>query len=1093
MQADNHIVLRLARDTVANTTDDRWQILSLSGHGALCKVGQKVSSGKCKKVTRPKQKISVTICKSGIAAKQSNKRKVGHKMKIKKNFAGATTVLNSVSVTEQSDIKQKDAKETVAFAADCCDFCVSANVKKVKAVTRKSRTGAVTHKDSCAQSENLFEAVGSGNVNKIDDITNNVDDMGSVTADHFEMAIDSESLLIQKEDIYQHVDNWQKGNRLNGKFGALGDSLKTRRRRKVMPELKTSKDCCRVKERVTEANDVKTEIVAAETVDVPPVSVSNTLNNDAVGCGISVSRRARPVKNRRLMDSCFVFGQTVKTRRPRKTAEKQPAAAAIVNPECMIAESSETNTDHLQSMNDPTNHASIIGDKSDCNMPESKSPLCTVSESRGLTAEYEKHNSPVDLHVLCPLNEFSEDSSQFDVHGNMCMPKLSPELSHPVSDTALMLLDRDCMTMIDVEEKNWMAADDCKYDMTCDAPVTEDVFPAESNSPPIDGMHLFVEDCSVDSWQLPSVSENSCYGYDDSDQADDPVLATWPVEMLHIEPTLNSTVKGDCCMAGNSITETQPADSEMYDISANYSDGLSCIPDLNQNSASYMGSHLLDAVPNNAEANLFTMATEVDCLLAGKAGNIEVYADVLNNTMDSATCTVNSVSVEVEEFIYGNTGTTELPDDIGDTGTGELSNDAVDDDAVLFPCASTESTELNKISDSAPALSGTANHDESHTICSDEVITDSEIVNHSIPKSVVCSRTSMSSKPAKRSTTSRHRISNTQIHSTKRNRRTHRKRVTESTGTEFCPNSLENCAKSMNVAVCSEENCEGMPADEHNFGSEMVIAGSSETPIINFCTDKVITTDADSEIVTHNIPESVVCSSATESNIPVKKAATSRHRRNNNNTHQSRRARRKTAGENSGTDLLDNLAETSTKIMDVAIFGEESPEELPAADHSLGAEVVIASGSDTQIVNQSIYLPDLSRNASTECSLPAEITASSGRRRRNSHRSHRARLKVGSENAAEDICHGSAERCTDGTVSSEEKHEPAVIIGDLDRLRHKSVEDDKVEEIQGSSLETESQLGTRKKHHHSASSRLFTRLTFTNNINGNNIIFALIY
>jgi len=928
MQVDNHIVLRLARDTGSNSADDRWQVLSLSDNKHV----RKVRSGKCKKVTRRKQKISVTICKSHNAAKQSNRERGKQKMKVKKNLAKATAVLNTVSILEHGDVKRKDAKQTDVCAADCCDFCVSSNVHKRGTVARRRRTAAVMHKDSYAQKENLFEASNSGNMSKTDDMTNNTEGTASIAADHFEIATNSESLQTKKEDVHKHIDNRQKGSRLNGTFGITGDS-KTRRRRKVMPELET-KCCCLVKERESEAKDVKNEMEAGELVDVASVSESSTLNDHVVGsgCGILVSRRARPVKNRRLMDSCYVFGQMVKTRRPRKIAKKQqPAAEAVVNAECTITESCETTNDQLQSISDTADHATLADDKLNCHVPESKEVLYTPNNSSVPTTEYKKHDSPSDLYVLCPPNDVSEDERQISVPGNACLPKLNTDSADPDSDTTQILLEEGYMKVEKVEEGDQMVAAGCKYNIPSDVAVDKDVLPAESNSPPLNCINSCVEDFSIDNWQLPSTSENTCYGVDHLGETTDPVVATCSAETLKIEPVVVSAVNdNESCTADNSAAEIQPTDSEMHDVSTSYSDGLSCVPDLNENAANGMDSHMLDVVPSDAEACVFTTATELDCLTVENADGSEVYGDVLNNVMESAAVTVNSAPVEVEEFISG------------DPVTTESSNDDV-----LFSRESVNSTQLNEVSDAAVAFSDGIDHGECHNLLRDEM-----------------------------------------------------------------------------------------------------------------------TSNTDSEVVNNSLPQAVVCGSTSESNLSVKRAETSHCHRNN--THRSHRARRKTASESTRTDFGRNLTENPGTLLNVAVCSEEKCEELPAGETSLSSDVVIAADAKSQV-----RLPhDVSNDTSTESSLTAERTVSGSCRRRNSHRSHRARLKADSEIVSEDVCHGSAEGCTDDTVSSEEKCEPVVITQDLDRLRHKLVDSVEVEGTQGTGIEMDPRVRTRKKHY-SECSRLF--------------------
>ena len=855
MQADNHIVLRLARDSGASSTDDRWQVLSLSDHGTFCKLDQKVRSGKCKKVTRRKQKILLTVSKSCNAVTPSNKGKGRQKMRIKKNFVNATSILNS---DLEHGNRRRDAKQTGVSAADCCDFCGSSNIQK-RGTVRRSSTDVI-YQDSHAQKENFFEASDSGNMSRTDDLTNNVEGVGIVTEDQFETAMDSEFVLTTKDDVHKHIDGWHKGSRLNGTFALTADSLKMRRHRKVMPELETSKHRCRVKEKVSEAKDVKNEMEDCETVDVASTSESSTFNNDVIGCGVSMSRRSRPVKNRRLMDSCYVFGQMVKTRRPRKIAKKQPAADAVINPECLITDSSEIDSGKLQSINDAANDATVIRDKLHCHSPENKETLCALKTSYVSVAEYPKHDSS-SLDVLCQLNDVNEDASQIDMHGNACMLKLNPDSSNSVSDTAQILLEEDCMMVTKVEENEWKVADDCKYDMHCDRAANTEVLPTESNSP-LNSM----ADSSVNNCQLPGLSENTCHGFDDLVKTDDPLVATQAAETLEIKPFLSSGINDDSCTDGNSTTESQPTDSEVYNTSTNYSDVLTCVSELNENTASNLDSHMLSTISCNAEVNILTTATEMKCSLADTAGDIEAYTDVLNNVMDMASATVISTPVycEVEEFVTD------------DTGTIESSNDVADTNDVLLPCDSMKSTKLDETFDAALASGDSVNYNICHSLFNADIITtntDKRNVTHNLPHSIVCSRISESSLPVKTAVTSPHY----------RRHRVRRKTVSESgTGNDSHRNSAKSSAKLLDITVCTEEKCK-------------------EFPVVDYNLDRA--TDGKSRI---HLP-CVSNSTSAESSLTAKRTVAScRHQKN---SHRSYRAHLKVGRENVAEDACHGSAE----------------------------------------------------------------------------------------------------------------------------------------------------------------------------------------
>jgi len=593
-------VLRLARDAGSNSTDDRWQVLSLLDNGTLCTFVQRRRNGKGKKVTGRKRKIAVAISKSRNAVTQSAKRRGRQKPKIKKNATSVTTVLN------------KHCEQTDVPPADCRDFSGSSSAQKRRTVTRRSRT--VTHSDEThAQKENFIKANDCGNMIETNDIPNNVDDAGSVVPpNHFEMTMDSESLLLQKQGIDQDMDNCQKGSRLNGTFRVRNESLKTGQRRKVTTKLEASKHPCGVEASEAEAEGVKTEIEAGETVDVASVSEPSTLNSDVIFCGISKSRRSRPVKNRRLMDSCFVYDQTVRRSRPRKTAKTQPASEAVINLECMVTGPSEINSDQLQSICDANNHATVTDDRLNCPTSMNEETSCTLHKSDVLTTECEKCDSPSDLHALCPLNDISEDASGFGVDGNACTPKPNPDLSFCDSESTQSLLEQDYTNVTKVEENHWMVTDDSKFATSCDESANKDMLPAESNSPLLNSMHSYVKDGSVDIWQLPIASENSCQRFDHLGMNDDSLLVTWPSEpplIEPVEPIMSSAINTDSCTADSSRTEMiQSTDSEMYNVSTHSSDAL---PDLGENALGIVDD-MLGANASKTEAGVFTTASEFD-------------------------------------------------------------------------------------------------------------------------------------------------------------------------------------------------------------------------------------------------------------------------------------------------------------------------------------------------------------------------------------------------------------------------------------------------------------------------------------------------
>ena len=1092
MEEDNRIVLRLARDTGSNSTDEKWQVLSLSDHGTLCKFGKRARSGKGKKVVGQKQKIALTISKSSTAVIQSSKRKGRQKTKIKKTVTSATTVVNDASELAHGDSTQSDAQQTDVFSANCRNFCGSSGVQKRGAVTRRRRTAAVIHNDNHAQKENLIEADDFKNMNKTNDITNNVDSAGTVATDHCNVAMDSESALIQKDGIPVRKDNCPKGSRLNGTFPVTDESLKTSRRRKVMPELKTTqttKHRCRVKARVSEIKDAKTETEAGETVDVASSSESNTLSSDVIFCGILTSRRSRPVKNRRLMDSCFVYDHTVRVRRSRKSAKKQPTAEAVVNAECMITESSESNSVQLQGISDAGDLATLVDDKLNSPVPESKESLtCTLHECD----VYEKCDLPSDLHALCSPKDTGEDASQFDEDGDACMPKLSPQMSISASEDTQILPEQDYMNVTEVEGNGWMVADDRKYDMPCDG-ANKDILSAESNSPLLKRMHSYVEDGSVDRWQLPSASDNSCYRFDHFGKSDDPLLAARPAETHEIEPVapILCRASSDSCITDNSTTETEPRHSEMYDTSTNYSDGLSCMPGLNDNTAEtcevepilsiainndfYTADNSMPEIQPTASEMYDTSTNysdELSCMhdLYENTAETRKTEPVLSSAIHNDSCTADKSTTEIQptaiEMYDASTNSCDGLSCMLDTNENTAETCKIEpvlSSVLNDPCATDNSATDVRPMDSEMHNASTNFSDGFSCLPDTNENSGSDMgAGMGADTDMFTMAGELDSLPAENAEDSEvyMDVSNDVMDS-----------ASAVINSAFVEAEVIISCDTVTTELSNDVGvddvlplCESVNSAELNntFDAEPSLSGSVDHDgCHNLCCGEIITTNTDHETMNHSSPQAVVHSSGSESKISLKRSAASHCRRNT--AHRSHRARRKTVSESTGVGFYHNSTENSVELLNATVCSEENCEEMPAADHNVGSDVVIFTDAKYQVTDQSIDLPDIFTNTSAESCLPAKRTLPVCRRRRNSDRSHTACRKIVTENAETDLCCNLAEKSAEllnVTVCSEENREVLPVAdrsAESDIIVAKSQIADKDISLPGTSTNTSSQ------------------------------------
>jgi len=467
-QTVNHIVLRLARDTGTRSTE-RWQILSVSDQ-----VNQKVSTGKCRKVSRRKPKLLLTVRRPDNAVKQRIRGKGGKK---KKNSADSASVLNNTTVPEcgvSSDsesrvIRQKACKHKKVLSEDCCSFCSVTNARG-GAVTRKSRTARVLHKDSLKEN---FDAKVNSNISVADDIEDKVTDKGNFTAGYkvnctSSSCMVSKTLLTGEEESRQCIDSCQDTSVYNGMLGGAGDSVKIGKRRKTMPMSESSKHCCRETDRLSETNAAE----AGKTADVTSVCESDDLNSD-VNCNrMLVSRRARPVKNRKLMNNCYVFSLLVKTTRRRKVTGKQPGPEAVVNPQCTVTCSSEASSGQMENASgivNVTNETVMTeGDKLTFPVTENKATSCTSNKSDIMT-EYTENSC---ASTLCEFDDFCEGATQSSVSISEHVFKPNADILNTISDTTCIPHEESDIKVANDDNTLCVLADDCKY-VTNETVITE--------------------------------------------------------------------------------------------------------------------------------------------------------------------------------------------------------------------------------------------------------------------------------------------------------------------------------------------------------------------------------------------------------------------------------------------------------------------------------------------------------------------------------------------------------------------------------------------------------------------------------------------
>ena len=860
-QAANHIVLRLARDTSTKSTDS-WQVLSIANHNAFCEFDQMIRAAKFKKVLRQKRRSSVTIHKPGNTAKLRNKRTGRQK---RQTLTKTAAVLNNVTVSdrgvsndiESQAIRRKKSKHANASAVDCCNFCVSTIAQKHQTVTRRSRSAQLLHKDGHPLKENFIEASDSGSVLTADNIVNTVTDAAVVTVDHFdnvcasERSVVSETLLTQ-DDSHHHVDSCQELNMCNGLFGLSADSVKIRRRRrrKVVLKSKSVKRRHRVAERLSVAKDEKHESEADKTVDSKPVAKTEALNTDVIGSSIVVSRRSRPVKNTRLMNNCYVFSLPVKTRRRRKTAGKQPASESALN---STTEHSEAGNSQLESIDNVANHSTAIDDdKLNCHVPVPESAETSSTEKRSCFAV--ECTDPSSASI----DEFNEDPAQRSISGNTCVHKQNADLLNGASDSTHIMHEETDTKLTEVKETGILAAADCKHNLhSCNTTADKDILIAVDTSPPLSCMHSDVKDDFTDNHQLSCPSENVCCAVDQSNKNGDITLAQSAETNTKSSPS--GTVTGDHCEADDTSDATviQRKDEKMHDVSAKYSDGLSCIPGTNETTPINVDCHVLTTDAGNTEGDKLGSDCQSDCLLPDSAADINVTTadiivvgtDVHDTVANSSAVMVDLSSVDAEvqklhtddavKYVSSSNADDNdihLPSEsfsaVTDETVSSLTTDkhgnitGITSTCLLVPEADSVTAcevELGKsvsdsdaVSHAVSASSCSVTSSASCNLCSDVVTntnTDSsDIVSPSVcPPALSSSSTSEFGLSLRTATSSPHHHHHRRHHhrrNTHRYHRTRRKSDNENIDEDVSRNSAGSSAELLNGRTCPEEKCE---------------------------------------------------------------------------------------------------------------------------------------------------------------------------------------------------------------------------------------------------------------------------------------------
>jgi len=601
--------------------------LSVSDHGTFCGFDKKIKSGRCKKACRRKPKISVTVRKPVSAAKQRNR---GRGRQKRNKFTDPARVLNDVIVPglggsqegENQVNGKKDSKCVKVLGADCCSFCGPSDAGRGgKTASRRPRTARVCRKNSPALKENVTKAKNSENANSAAGVTDTVAHIGNSTAVHSDTVNFTDAMAT---DCDQHMDKGSELTVNSDKFDPADDFIKIRKCQKVTSKSKSRKHNCRMKEILTETKDEKIETEAAEVANVASVSESDKPNTD-IDNGILSSRRSRPVKNRRLMNNCFIFNYPVKTRRQKTIANKLTAPETVANCASIINTSSEVNNGDAEIVSERTDVESCI------KVSESKGTLLTANMSENCTTEFVEKSSESNLHVSDPLVDFD---TQIDECRNTCMQKSNPDILNPILDIAVT----------EIEEDTCVVTDDCKYGtLNCDAALDRDHSSSESKSPML--KRSYATDGTANHCRLPSPAKKVCC---DFDQTGDIAVASQSADTLTTEPVLSKSVDF-CGMADSSnATDILQTDNKMDNISTDYYDEHSCIHDLNENNADNMDIYSSAVDACNVENDTFTGAVESDWLFPQTADDADTSMYELENMTISVGSDIDLVSVDCE-------------------------------------------------------------------------------------------------------------------------------------------------------------------------------------------------------------------------------------------------------------------------------------------------------------------------------------------------------------------------------------------------------------------------------------------------------------
>ena len=1019
VQASNHIVLRLARDSATTDQDDSWHVLSSSDHDGFCAFEQTVRTGKCKKVSRRKPKIVVTIRKPRNAAKRVNKERARKKKKIA-NCINASAILNSVAVCSSggsNKARQKVSNQTDVLAADCCNFCGSSNGRKLGSVVRRSTT-ALKRKNNRALKENLLE----------DNIRNRITktDISSVDMDRSERDMVSETNVSEKDSSHQQMDIHREGSVLNGMFGLAAEPVKKQKRRKVMPKSQSSKQRrCKVEETVKSETEVRTEV--RETVAMTTVFECDKLNA-GVGCGIITSRRSRPVKNR-LKDNCYIYGQMVKTRRPRKTARKQPATETFIDPFVDTCSESFKVTDSLlPNVDDIADHAAVTDDDiSKCHGLESSELSCTTNKSCVHTAENVQHGSDSNSHVLGPSDHVTEGESGIDVCENVGLSTENLSIELDVLNGTQIPFGENAAKITNSKEIATVTVDDCKNDiiLSCDTVADTCGLTEESTSPSLDCIQSYIGCGSVDNGQLSHPSpENSCLEF--VDDLSKTMVDIDSAETLDIKPAPSTELNSSACGAdsGREAVDVQHNDTEMCDLFQIYSDELNCCTlELSENDAISVDSHLLVADANFADPDVFRTGSEPDRLLAEIVGDVEFDMGSLEHTASEDVVT-NLVSANCDAIVEDDTGMTALCNDVVDSsdipflselsfaGVGEIVETFMPDEyGIVADETNAYSTDTKLVTDVGQGMSANEGcggisdalptsdvciipGDYHGVSCAEDIAatqTSSEVVCLSILPAVDISANSKEFDLSVKETLTEHHHQ----YNTRRSHKARRKTLSETAGTDFSYNSTEFSSDLLNMMVSGTER------------SEELTVGTDGS---------IIATDP------HGHDQCPVVSNVTSSGSSLSaKVKVAGHRRRPN-THQSHRARRKTVCETDGRDLIYNPSQFSADLLNMTVSGTERSEELTIGNN----DSIIATD---HVINQSVQCPVMS-NDTLGSSLPAKVKVAGRRRRPNTQQSRRARRKTVCETVRRDFNYNPSQFSADllnVTVSGAERSEELTI------------------------------------------------------------------